>query len=361
MKRLIFQTTLELFSVKPMGRKKALIAILALATVGAIWLYSTNSTATRGEGLLSRLAFWQEQAGEEGVTVYGHIEIRTARLAFREQGRIREISVDEGDRVKKGQLLGQLDETRLLLQLRGAEAESAAQAQAVKELESGLRPQEIAMARAKVVAGKAQIHRVKLLTKRLRGIVKEGGGSKQQLDDAIAELAVSRALTELARQAYDLAKEGPRTEKILQARNIYKGKRAQVDFINQQLRDSQLRAPRAGIIQSRIAEPGEMAAMNVPALILSLTDEKWVRAYLPEPELGFVNLGMAASVFSDSFPDRPFPGKVGFISPQAEFTPKNVQTTDLRTQLVYEVRIRLDDSRDQLRLGMPVTVKIDRQ
>ena len=114
------------------------------------------------------------------------------------------------------------------------------------------------------------------------------------------------------------------------------------------------------MIQSRLLEVGDMADANRPVFTLALTDPKWVRAYVPEPDLGLINLGMKAKILSDSFPDHTFEGWIGFISPVAEFTPKTVETTDLRTKLVYEVRVYVHDPKDQLRLGMPVTVTVDR-
>ena len=121
-----------------------------------------------------------------------------------------------------------------------------------------------------------------------------------------------------------------------------------------------LTSPSAGVIQNRILEPGEMASPNRPVVTMALTDPKWVRAYVPEPDLGRINLGMKAEILNDSFPNQKFEGWIGFISPVAEFTPKTVETEDLRTKLVYEVRVYVHDSKDLLRLGMPVTVIVDR-
>jgi HlyD family secretion protein len=114
------------------------------------------------------------------------------------------------------------------------------------------------------------------------------------------------------------------------------------------------------VIQNRNLEPGEMASLDRPVVTLALIDPKWVRAYVPEPDLGRIKLGMTAKILSDSFPDQTFDGWIGFISPVAEFTPKTVETEDLRTKLVYEVRVFVHDSKDLLRLGMPVTVIVDR-
>ena len=119
-----------------------------------------------------------------------------------------------------------------------------------------------------------------------------------------------------------------------------------------------LRAPTAGVIRQRLLEPGEVAAPERPVLTLTLTNPKWVRAYVSEPQLERVKLGQAAEVESDGSPGAPLPGWVGFVSPEAEFTPKSVETEDLRPALVYEVRVFVHDEEDRLRLGMPVSVRV---
>jgi HlyD family secretion protein len=124
------------------------------------------------------------------------------------------------------------------------------------------------------------------------------------------------------------------------------------------LADTQLYAPASGVIQDRLLEPGDMATPQTPVFTLALDDPVWVRAYLPEPLLGKAALGMKAWITTDGFPGKRFKGWVGFISPVAEFTPKSVETTQLRSQLVYRVRIFACNPDHRLRLGMPATVTI---
>jgi HlyD family secretion protein len=124
------------------------------------------------------------------------------------------------------------------------------------------------------------------------------------------------------------------------------------------LDDAQLTAPLDAVVRSRLAEPGEMASPQKPAFSLAITDPKWVRAYVSETDLGHVHPGTAATITVDAFAGRSFSGWVGFISPVAEFTPKTVQTPDLRTSLVYEIRVFVKDPGDELRLGMPATVHL---
>jgi HlyD family secretion protein len=156
----------------------------------------------------------------------------------------------------------------------------------------------------------------------------------------------------------DLAVLGPRKEDIAENEARLRANEAQAALLQQQLGDSQLLAPTDAVVRTRIMEPGEMATPQSPVFSLAITDPKWVRAYVSEPDLGKLNYGMSATVAVDSFPKRRFDGWIGFISPVAEFTPKAVQTEELRTSLVYEVRVFVKDPGDELRLGMPASVYV---
>ena len=182
--------------------------------------------------------------------------------------------------------------------------------------------------------------------------------SRQNLDNAAAVLKTARANLDHAQQGLALAIKGPRQEDIAAARSQLVAEQAALHLAQRQLADTKLFAPQEGVVQDRILEPGDMASPQVPVFTLALDNPVWVRAYLPEKSLGQVRLGMQADIDSDSFPGKHFAGWVGFISPTAEFTPKTVQTTELRTELVYRVRIYACNPGHQLRLGMPVTVQI---
>ncbi|MGL1933149.1 MAG: efflux RND transporter periplasmic adaptor subunit [Desulfotalea sp.] len=295
------------------------------------------------------------------VTLYGNIDLRTVKLAFNEQEMVEEILVDEGDKVEKGQLLAKLRDKRLVAQLLEAKAMVDAQKESVLLLVTGTRPQEIKKIEAQLVAAKTRVANAERLAKRLIVTARTGASTIQDLDNAKSERDVARAELKIVQESLALAKEGFRSEKIAEAKAILKARQAKVTFIQERLKDTSLYASAPGVIESRIMEPGEIAAPGRTVFSLALTTPKWVRAYLPEPQLGFVAQGMEAKVFSDSFPGEAFKGKVGFISSVAEFTPKFVQTTELRTQLVYETRIWLEDSENRLRLGMPVTVVIGKR
>jgi HlyD family secretion protein len=303
--------------------------------------------------------YWEneKETGNGQLKIYGTIDIRDASLAFIEQERIAEVLVEEGDQVKAGQVLARLVTDRLKAQIVEAQAQIAAQEEVVKRLKTGTRSQEIEQARAEVEAAQATVHNDKQLLDRLQET--SGATSKQTLDNARSRLLVDQAQLEVKKKALNLALEGSRKEDIAAAERHLEALQANLSLLQIRLEDMTLKAPTAGVIESRILEPGEMAGPTRPVLVLALTDPKWVRAYVPEPELGRIRLGMKASVLSDSFPGESMDGWVGFISPVAEFTPRTVETEDLRTKLVYEARVFVHDNRDMLRLGMPVTVLID--
>jgi HlyD family secretion protein len=300
-----------------------------------------------------------EDAGGS-LKIYGTIDIRDASLAFKEQERISEVLVEEGDLVKAGQPLARLNTDRLQAQISEIQARIAAQQEVVKRLRVGSRPQEIDQARAEVEAARAVVHNGEQILERLQKTSGAGATSEQDLDDARSQLMVAHAQFEVKEKALNLVLEGPRQEDIAAAEKQLEALQANLALLHIRLEDMTLIAPTTGAIESRILEPGEMASPTRPVFTLALTDPKWVRAYIPEPDLGRIRLGMRARVLSDSFPDQSMDGWVGFIAPTAEFTPKTVATEDLRTQLVYEARVFVHDDQDRLRLGMPVTVMIDK-
>lgn len=296
----------------------------------------------------------------DSLNIYGAIEIRDANLAFSEQERVAEVLVEEGQRVEAGQVLARQLTDRLEASIAGIRAKISAQQEVVKRLRAGSRPQEVEQARAEVEAARIRVSNAENVKARLRQTSKTGATSKQDLDDAQANFKVEQARLKVQEKSLDLVLEGPRREDIAAAEHQLGALQAELKLLHIRLADRTLSAPSTGIVQSRMLEPGEMAGPSHPVLMLALTDPKWVRAYVPEPELGALHLGMSAKVSSDSLPDTSVDGWVGYISPVAEFTPRTVQTEDLRTQLVYETRVYVRDSDDRLRLGMPVTVTIDR-
>ena len=237
-------------------------------------------------------------------------------------------------------------------------ASAASSRRRLRRRSSRSRPEEIAQARANLESAKADALNAQKQYERKQSLLDRRAGSQMDADSAKAAADVAEARVAVSQKALDLAVAGPRQEDIAQAEAQLRGNEAQHAFLRQQLADAELRAPVDGIVRSRLMEPGEMASPQRPVLSLAVIDPKWVRTYVSEPDLGKIRTGMPSSVAVDSFPGRRFDGWVGFVSPVAEFTPKTVETTELRTSLVYEVRVFVKDPQNSLPLGMPATVHL---
>ena len=301
----------------------------------------------------------QRDSAPTHLTLYGNIDLRQVQLSFNNSERIAAVLVQEGDRVRHGQLLARLDTARLEPQLAQAQAQAAAQLQVVKRLRSGSRPEEIAQARANLEAAQADLANARQQYERWKSAAEISAGRavrQQDVDNARTAVQVAEARLAVVQKTLDLAIAGPRQEEINENEARLKAFEAQASVLRQQLKDAQLIAPVAAVIRTRVMEAGEMASPQRPVFSLAITDPKWVRAFISEPDLGKIKPGMLAAVVVDSFADRRFEGWIGFISPVAEFTPKTVQTEELRTSLVYEVRVFVKDPADELRLGMPASV-----
>jgi len=310
------------------------------------------------------LAAWHfsRPAGDAGdIVLYGNVDLRQVSLAFDGAERIARLDVQEGDHVTAGQVLGELDTRTLRLQIAQSEAQIAVQQQALQRLKTGSRPEEIAQAGAQAAVAQADAELARQQLERLQSIRQTTAGravSQQDLDAAEARRKMTLAQLENLRKAERLAVIGPRKEDIGQAQAQLNVAQAALALLRHQLELAQLKAPINAVVRARLLEPGDMASPQRPVFTLAIADPKWVRAYVSESQLGRVKPGMAATLRTDSQPDQPLTGKVGFISSVAEFTPKTVQTPELRTALVYEIRVLADDPDDQLRLGMPVTVRL---
>jgi HlyD family secretion protein len=295
------------------------------------------------------------------LDLHGNVDLRQVNLPFNNNERIITVLAQEGDRVKKGQVLARLDTRRLEPQVAQVEAQAAAQRAAVERLHHGNRPEEIAQARANLQSAIADAANTRQQYERMSKLAQSSSGravSQQDLDAAKANLDMADAKVAVNQKALELELAGPRKEDVAQGEAQLRADEAQLAFLKQQLADAQLVAPSDAVVRTRLMEPGEMASPQTPVFSLAITDPKWVRAYVDEPDLNKVHPGMAATVTVDSFPDRRFDGWVGFISPIAEFTPKDVQTEELRTSLVYEIRVFVKDPTDELRLGAPATVHL---
>lgn len=324
-----------------MNKKLFAIPVILVLTGIAVWL-ATRNPADNADGLV----------------LHGNVDIRQVELAFNASGRIDQVLVHEGDQVQKGQLLAQLDTTRLQLALKQARAQADVQRSQLAKLKAGSRPEEIRQAAAERDAALAAVHEAQQIHTRQLNLVAKQFISQQQADSAKNTLDGAQQRLKAAEEIHRLAVIGPRQEDIAAAEAGLAAQEAAVAGLERDIAEGELHAPDAGIVQNRVLEPGDMASPQKTVFTLALTDPVWARVYLPEPALGRIATGARATITTDSHPDRQYAGWVGYISPTAEFTPKSVETQELRTSLVYQARVFACDGAAQLRQGMPVTVTI---
>jgi len=295
------------------------------------------------------------------LTLHGNVDIRQVELAFNASGRISAIEVREGDTVRAGQSLARLDTERLRLALQQAEAQVAAQQQAVRRLEAGSRPEEIRQARAQREAARVTMNDADNFYRRQQSLVARNFISQQQADTARFALDKARAQWQAANESARLAELGPRQEDIAAARATLLAYEAAAAQLRKDIAEGELHAPSEGIIDKRVLEVGDMASPQKTVFTLVLTDPLWVRVWLPETQLGKVPVGARAIVRTDSHPDKTYDAWIGHVAPSAEFTPKSVETADIRSSLVYQTRVYVCANQGgpgELRQGMPATVTI---
>jgi len=292
------------------------------------------------------------------LLLYGNVDIRAVTLGFRVAGRISSVGVDEGDAVTAGQELAHLDTVPLQLAADEAAASAAAISARAHLLQSGFRPEDIAQAQATVAERRAAFANAEQQLSRQQELRGTGAVAARSYDDAVAARDQARARLALADAALVAMQRGYRPQEVAEATANEARAAAAAAQARQHVADAVLRAPAVGLVSTRAVEPGTIVAAGTPVLTLTLPSPVWVRVYVSEPDLGRLGSGREVLVYTDSRSDRPYHGRVGFVSSTAEFTPKNVETADLRTALVYRARVVVTDADQGLRQGMPVTVRI---
>jgi HlyD family secretion protein len=297
------------------------------------------------------------QRSAEALVLYGNVDIREVNLGFRVPGRVGEVLREEGDAVKAGEVLARLDDEPYRRAVEESRAQVASLRARLELLEAGNRPQEIAQAGAVVGEREVACTNALRLYRRQEELFQKQGISVQQRDDAEALYREAEARLKSAREQLNLLEAGFRSEEIAQGKADLARASAALATAELNLADTVLKAPTDGIVLTRAQEPGAIVSPSATVLTVSLVRPVWVRAYVHEPELGRIHPGMKVSVETDSRPGKPYTGQIGYISPQAEFTPKNVETKELRTSLVYRLRVTVVNPDEGLRQGMPVTLK----
>lgn len=295
------------------------------------------------------------------LTLYGNVDIRQVSLAFEQSGRIEKLLVQEGDKVKAGELLATLNTNALQIQAKQAQAQLKAQQEAIVKQEVGARPEEITQARAQLASTQAELDKTNKNLQRLQILVSSTDGraiSQQELDYAKSNQHSAEAAVRERQANLELIIKGARKEDREATKAQYEATKANLDLINYNLTQAELRAPVNAVVRARLQEVGDMTSAQKAVYTLALTNPKWIRVYVNEQDLSVIKMGENTQVIRDSNPDQPIKGTIGYISSVAEFTPKTVQTEEIRTTLVYEVRVYVNDPNDELKMGQPVTVKV---
>jgi HlyD family secretion protein len=309
-----------------------------------------------------------------GARVSGQVDATEVQVAPEVGGRILELMISEGDRVKQGDVVARLDTRDIDLALRRAHAERAQFDAQLRLLQAGARGEDIRQAEAQVAAASADmaaaqsdLGAAETDLQRFETLLASNSGSQKQRDDAATRRDMARDRVRAARARETAAREGvarlragSRREEIDAARARVAGVDAQIATLEKNRNDATVIAPIGGIVTERLLDPGEMVAPRAPIAVLADLDHAWAEVFVDEPMIPRIKLGQAATVFTDAGGPG-LPGKVSYVASKAEFTPRNVQTAEDRSKLVYRVKIAVDNSNGILKQGMPVEAEIPLQ
>lgn len=326
-----------------MNRKRAVPIVVGLAVV-ALGVYLVVRNRGAGDALLAS----------------GTVEATEAALGFQVPGRIERVVPNEGDRVKAGDQLAWLDRTELEARRAQAAAQLAAARAVLAEMEAGARSEELAQAREAARTAAERYTDAQRDFERVQRLLQGGAVSQEAYDKAKLALEVATSQRDQAAQQLQLVETGPRPERMAAQRAAVAQGEAAVRQVDAALANAVIRAPFDGVVTVRDREPGETVGAGAPVLTLMNLNDRWVRIYIREDRIGAVQLGQAAAIAADTYPDKEYQGAVSFISSEAEFTPRNVQTAEERVKLVYAVKVRITgDSSNELKPGMPADVRLE--
>lgn len=328
----------------PTKPRKPMLAVVLLAAVGLLAWRILIAGAEPSDGLFAS----------------GSVEGTEALIGFQRAGRIEAVPVREGDMVRSGQVLAQLDTTEMQARRRQALAQVAAARAQLAQLESGARPEEIAQAHAGTEGAVSRAANSQRDLERAQTLFDAGVISRQDYESTRTAAEVAGSQLRQVQEQLELVRKGPREEEVAAQRARLAQAEAAVAEIDAALEDATVRAPFEGIVTVQHREAGEIASPGLPAITLLDHQERWVRIYVPENRLAAVRLGTPAMVTTDTYAGKEYRGTVSFIASEAEFTPKTVQTQEERVKLVYAAKVRItDDPSFDLKPGMPADVRLE--
>jgi HlyD family secretion protein len=302
--------------------------------------------------------YFQEKGDPNVLTLSGNVEVTETNVGFKLPGRVIELAVDEGTRVEKGQVLARLDNAELASGVIQARASLQEAVSRLAEIRSGSRPQEIEQAKANVRSQDAELARLRNDFDRAQKLFDNGAISKAQFDAAKSAFETRLALQRSAAESLSLVKAGPKKEAIEAAAFRVDVAKAAVKTSEDRLADTVIYAPFSGVVLKKNVELGETVGTGTPVFTIGDLSSPWIKVYVPETKLGLVKLGQKAEVSTDTYKGKTYDGWINYISSEAEFTPKNVQTQEERVKLVYAVKVRANNPNQELKPSMPADVKI---
>lgn len=305
------------------------------------------------------VALWRHRGATNDLFASGTVEATEVALGFQVPGRIATVIPHEGDRVTKGELLAELDRAELDARKAQAEAGLAGAGALLRELEAGSRSEELAQAREAARAAAERLSDAQRDFDRVERLQQGGAVSQEALDKARLTLTVAQSQKDQADQQLKMVETGPRPERVAAQRAAVQQAEAAVRQADAALANAVITSPLDGVVTLRQREPGETVGAGSPVITVINLADRWVRIYIREDVIGQVRLGQRATITADAFQGKTYPGVVSFISSQAEFTPRNVQTAEERVKLVYAVKVRVaGDSANDLKPGMPADVTL---
>ncbi len=323
-------------------KKKIILILLILVALTAVFLYFRN----------------RSPVNPDLIRVSGNIEMTEAEVSFKIPGRVEERLVSEGETVKAGQMVARLDSRELGQEKEQRQAQVSSARAALAELLAGSRAEEIAQAQALLERAQADQERALVEFERQKKLYQREVISTREYDLAKTTHDGAEAKVRESRENLTLVKKGPRQEKIDQAR-------ASLKAAEQVLAQSQTRleytvavSPLSGIVLSKNIEPGEVVSAGTPVVTVGEINQVFLRAYINETDLGRVKVGQKVKVSTDTFPGKSYEGRISFLAPQAEFTPKNIQTQKERVKLVYRIKVEIPNPQMELKPGMPADGEI---
>jgi HlyD family secretion protein len=309
-------------------------------------------------GLIYYLVTRNKEGDGSYLKVSGNIETTEVDVGFKIPGRIVQLAVQEGDRVEKGKVIARLDDEDLRQRLDLARATLKSSQARLEKLLAGSRPEEVKEAEARLEQAKFDFENKRTQYERMKALFDRGVIPRETLDNSETGFKVAKASLEAATEAYKLVKEGPRKEDIEDGRAQVEQARASLRLAETQLSYTVLQSPISGIALVKSGEMGEVVNPGTSVIILADIENVWLKAYIPETELSRVKWGQEAIVTTDLWPKKEYKGKISFISSQAEFTPKQIQTEKERVTLVYRIKVDIPNKDHELKPGMPADGRI---